>query len=57
MKRISYVGNTEKFWEARKKSRSALDRDFARRSATEQHQIEAKMRVHHNAMREAKKLA
>ena len=57
MKKIHYVKDTKKFWQAHKESRDAIDRDIASRPITEQRVIMAKMRANHEAMRNAKKVA
>ena len=57
MKKINYIQDTKKFWQAHKESRDAIDKDFASRPSTEQLVIKAKMRAHHAAMRNAKKIA
>lgn len=53
MRKINYIKDTKKFWKAHKASRDAIDRDFARRSPTEQHVIMDKMHANHTAMRNA----
>lgn len=57
MKKINYIQDTEKFWQAHKESREAIDKDFASRSPSEQRVIRATMRANHRAMRNAKKVA
>ena len=54
--KIHYVQDTKKFWQARKESRDAVDRDFMRRPLAEQRAIRSKMRANHEAMRSAKKI-
>lgn len=54
---INYIQDTEKFWQAHKESRDAIDRDIENRPLSEQRVIMAKMRANHAAMRNAKKLA
>jgi len=57
MKKIHYIQDTKKFWQAHKESRDAVDKDFASRPLKEQLVIRAKMRACHKAMRNAKKIA
>ncbi len=57
MRKINYIQDTEKFWQAHKKSRDAIDKDFESRSVKEQRVIRTKMRACHKAMRNAKKVA
>ena len=57
MKKINYIENTERFWQSRKKSRDAVDKDLAGRSAPKQLAIRDKMLAHHTAMRNAKKVS
>lgn len=56
MKKINYIQDTEKFWQAHKESREAIDRDIANRPLAEQRVIRAKMRANHTAMRNATKV-
>ncbi len=56
MKKINYIKDTKKFWQARKKSRDAVDKDLANRSFTEKLAITSKMHANHAAMRNAKQL-
>ena len=57
MKNIHYIKDTNKFWQAHKESREAIDKDFASRPLAEQRVIKATMRANHTAMRNAKKIA
>jgi hypothetical protein len=57
MKKINYIQDTKKFWQAHKKSRDAVDKDIASRSPKEQRVVRDKMRANHAAMRNAKKIA
>ena len=54
--KINYVKDTKKFWQSRKVSRDAVDKDLASRSASEQRLIRKKMHTHHAAMRNAEKI-
>ena len=56
MKKINYTQDSKKFWQSRKKSRDAVDKDLASRSFTEKLVIASKMHAHHAAMRNAKKI-
>ncbi len=55
MKKIIYIQDTEKFWQAHKESKNAIERDIASRPLAEQLLIRAKMQANHTAMRSAKK--
>ena len=57
MKKINYIQDTERFWQAHKESREAIDKDFESRSPAEKRVIRATMRANHTAMRNAKKVA
>jgi len=57
MRKINYIQDTEKFWQAHKESRDAIDKDFEGRPLKEQRVIRTKMRACHKAMRNAKKIA
>jgi len=57
MKKINYIQDTKKFWQAHKESRGAIDRDIANRPLEEQRVIKAKMRANHKAMRTARKIS
>ncbi len=57
MKKINYIQDTKKFWQAHKESREAVDKDIASRSPEEQHIIKAKMRANHEAMRNARRIS
>ena len=51
---IKYITELDKFWQARKESREAVDKALASRSFTDKLKIMEKMKVHHDAMRRAK---
>jgi hypothetical protein len=57
MKKINYIQDTKRFWQAHKESREAIDKDFESRPLAEQRVIRATMRANHAAMRNAKKVA
>lgn len=57
MRKINYIQDTKKFWQAHKESRDAIDKDIASRPPAEQRVIRAKMYANHTAMRSAKKVA
>ena len=56
MRKINYIKDTKKFWQAHKESRNAIDVDITNRPPAEQRTIMAKMRANHMAMRNAKKM-
>ena len=53
---IKYMTSEEsdKFWQARKESRDAVDKALASRSPEDKLKITQKMRANHDAMRRAK---
>lgn len=56
MRKINYVEDLRAFWETRRKSRNAVDRNLSRLSFTEKLVIADKMRANHIAMRDAKRV-
>ena len=56
MKKINYIQDTEKFWQAHKESRDAIDKVIASRPPKERLMVREKMRTNHAAMRNAKKI-
>lgn len=56
MRKINYAKDSKAFWEIRKKSRNAVDRNLSGLSFTEKLVIADKMRAHHEALRKAKKI-
>ena len=57
MKKINYIQDTKKFWQAHKESRAARDKDIASRPLEERLMIKDKMRANHAAMRNARKIS
>jgi len=56
MKRINYVQDTKKFWQAHKESRDAIYKDIAQRPIAEKRVVKDKMHANHDAMRNAKRI-
>ncbi|MFC1912881.1 hypothetical protein ACFLX7_01625 [Chloroflexota bacterium] len=56
MTKINYIQGAKRFWQSRKKSRTAVDKGLASRPPAEQIAIKAKMLANHKAMRDAKKI-
>jgi len=56
MRKINYIQDSKKFWQSRKKSRDAVDKDLASRSFPEKLVIMGKMNANHEAMRNMKRV-
>jgi hypothetical protein len=56
MKKVHYIQDTKKFWQAHKESRDSVLKDIANRSKEDQRLIRTKMQANHTAVRNSRKV-